>query len=304
MKISVILTTYNRGKTYLRQAIQSVVDQTYKNWELIIFDNYSTDNTDEIVREFSKYNIKYNKLQNNGIIARSRNAAIKLATGEYIALIDSDDYWENNKLAVSCKYLSKNNDDGFCHAENWLFSDGRNMIKKYGPEKRFLFNNLLTQGNCLSPSATLIKREILNQVGGYSEKEKFITAEDYDLWLKISKKDYRLIFSEKVLGSFRVHSGAESYDVKRNTTAAMNVIQSHFNETDLDIRCLHEALGNNLLTAGKTCQIRGKYKDALRMYIKSAKFKLSPKVGLLIFSLMVPYTFFVSIYNLFKSRKI
>ncbi len=304
MKISVILTTYNRGRTYLRQAIQSVVNQTYKNWELIIFDNYSTDNTDEIVREFSNYNIKYNKLQNNGIIAKSRNAAIKIATGDYIALIDSDDYWEDDKLEISYKYLSPNNSDGFCHAENWLFSDGRNMIKKYGPEKRFLFKNLLTQGNCLSPSATVIKRKILTEVEGYSEDKNFVTAEDYDLWLKISKKNHKLIFSEKVLGSFRVHSEAESYDIIRNTNSVMNVIKSHFNETNLDISYLDEALSNNLLTAGKTSQIRGKYNDAFTMYLHSAKVKFKPRVILLILGLIIPHTLFMVIYNLLKSRKI
>ena len=94
MKISIILTTYNRGGTFLRQAIQSVVDQTYKDWELIIFDNYSTDNTDAVVNEFLMHDIKYIKLQNNGVIAKSRNAAIKVAKGEYIALIDSDDFWK------------------------------------------------------------------------------------------------------------------------------------------------------------------------------------------------------------------
>ena len=209
MKISVILTTYNRGGTFLRQAIQSVVDQTYKDWELIIFDNYSTDNTDDVVKEFSMYDIKYIKLQNNGVIAKSRNAAIKVAKGEYIALIDSDDFWEANKLEESYKYLSQKKYDGFCHAENWLFDDGKKMVVKYGPEEKFLFDNLLANGNCLSPSATVIKRDVLDEVGGYSEDKKFITAEDYDLWLKISKKGYKIIFSERVLGSFRVHSGAE-----------------------------------------------------------------------------------------------
>ena len=303
MKISVILTTYNRGGTFLRQAIQSVVDQTYKDLELIIFDNYSTDNTDAVVNEFLMHDIKYIKLQNNGVIAKSRNAAIKVAKGEYIALIDSDDFWEANKLEESYKHLSQKKYDGFCHAENWLFDDGKKMVVKYGPEEKFLFNNLLTNGNCLSPSATVIKRDVLNEVGGYSEDEKLITAEDYDLWLKISKKGCKFIFSEKVLGWFRVHSEAESYDIVRNTNAASNVIKSHFNDSSLNEQALHKALSNYWRIAGKTCQIRGKYHDSLKMYLKSNKIKSSFKSYFLIFSLLIPHVIFISIYNLIKSRK-
>ena len=303
MKISVILTTYNRGGTFLRQAIQSVVDQTYKDWELIIFDNYSTDNTDDVVKEFSMHDIKYIKLQNNGIIAKSRNAAIKVAKGEYIALIDSDDFWEANKLEESYKHLSQKKYDGFCHAENWLFDDGKNMVVKYGPEEKFLFDNLLTNGNCLSPSATVIKRDVLDEAGGYSEDKKFITAEDYDLWLKISKKGYKIVFSERVLGSFRVHSGAESYDIIRNTNAASKVIESHFKDSSLGEQDLRKALSNYWIIAGKTCQIRGEYYSSLKMYFKSNKIKVSFKSCFLIFSLLIPHIIFIFIYNLIKSRK-
>ena len=303
MKISVILTTYNRGETFLRGAIQSVVNQTYKDWELIIFDNYSTDNTDDVVDEFSMYNIKYFKLQNDGVIAKSRNAAIKVAKGEYIALIDSDDFWEPNKLEESYQCLAQNKCDGFCHAENWLFNDGKKMIVKYGPEKKFLFENLLVNGNCLSPSATIIKRDILNEVEGYSEDQKFITAEDYDLWLKISKKEYKIIFSEKVLGSFRVHSDGESYDIIRNTNAASNVIESHFKNSSLDEESLQKALSNCWIIAGKTCQIRGKYYDSFKMYFKSLQIKFSFKSYFLLLSLLIPNIIFIFIYNLIKSRK-
>jgi glycosyltransferase involved in cell wall biosynthesis len=304
MKISIILTTYNRGRTFLRQAIQSVIDQTYKDWELIILDNYSTDNTDDIVNEFSIHNIKYIKLHNNGVIAKSRNAGIKIAQGEYISLIDSDDFWEVNKLEESYKHLSQNKYDGFCHAENWLFNDEKKMVVKYGPEKKFSFENLLSNGNCLSPSATIIKRDLLNEVGGYSEDEKFITAEDYDLWLKISKKGYKIIFSEAVLGWFRVHSAAESYDIIRNTNAVSEVIKSHIKNSSFDEKYLHKALSNCWRNAGKTCQIRGEYRSSLAMYCKSIKLNIfSFKSWFLIFSLFIPHMIFIFIYNSIKSRK-
>jgi glycosyltransferase involved in cell wall biosynthesis len=302
MKFSVILTTYNRGGTFLKQAIRSVVNQTYKNWELIIFDNYSADNTDEIVSEFKSDKIKYMKLRNDGVIAKSRNAGIKESTGEYVALIDSDDFWEVNKLEKSHHYLSANNCDGFCHAENWLFDDNKKMVVSYGPEERFAYKTLLLFGNCLSPSATIVKREILNEVGGYTENEKFITAEDYDLWLKISKKRYKFMFSNEILGNFRVHSGAESYNTIKNATAVTEVIKSHYmikEEGRIDT-----AICNCWVNAGKVSQVRGDYKYASTAYVKAIKYNwLSIKSWLLFSTLLIPHKFFILVYDFIKSRK-
>ena len=85
---SIILPTFNRANL-IKRAIQSVLDQKFKNWELIIVDNYSNDSTEEIVKNFSKNNIIFTKFKNQGIIAKSRNYGIKLSKGEYLAFLDS-----------------------------------------------------------------------------------------------------------------------------------------------------------------------------------------------------------------------
>ena len=302
MKFSIILTTYNRGRTFLRQAIESVINQTYTNWELIIFDNYSTDNTDEIITELKSNKIKYLKLNNNGVIAKSRNAGIKESTGEYVALIDSDDFWEINKLEECHNYLKISNYDGLCHAENWLFDNDKRMVVNYGPEERFIYDTLLLHGNCLSPSATVVKREILNEVGGYSENKRFITAEDYDLWLKISKKGYKFKFSNKILGNFRVHSEAESYDTIKNAVAVTEIIKSHYSAKER--KGINVAIGNCWRNAGKISQVRGDYRHAFLAYTKSIKLNwLSIKSWILTFTLLIPHKFFTLAYNFIKSRK-
>ena len=103
---SIILPTFNRSG-FVKKAIQSVINQDYKNWELIIIDNYSKDNTEELVKQFSDERIIFKKLKNDGVIARSRNFGIKLAKGEYIAFLDSDDWWYSQKLKTVNKKIKE-----------------------------------------------------------------------------------------------------------------------------------------------------------------------------------------------------
>ena len=104
--ISIVIPTYNRSID-LRRAIHSVIGQTYKNWELIIVDNHSNDDTDEMVSSFNNQRIKLFKIYNNGVIAKSRNYGITKSKGEYVAFLDSDDWWMERKLEFSIKLLNK-----------------------------------------------------------------------------------------------------------------------------------------------------------------------------------------------------
>ena len=132
-KISIILPTFNNAKLISR-AITSVINQSYKNWELIIIDNFSIDNTQNVVESFNDKKIKYFKLKNNGIIAISRNYGIKKSSGEFIAFLDSDDYWLNNKLSISVETLTNKFDlvyhDFFFHKIHQPII----MIPSYKPE--------------------------------------------------------------------------------------------------------------------------------------------------------------------------
>ena len=103
--ISIVIPTYNHG-TYLKRALQSVLDQTYLNWEAIVIDNHSTDDTAEIMTNFNDQRIKYLKIHNNGVIAASRNAGINIAKGEWIAFLDSDDWWTEDKLEICFKNIN------------------------------------------------------------------------------------------------------------------------------------------------------------------------------------------------------
>src|SRR5690606_15080945 len=110
--ISIITPVYNSEK-FLEAAILSVQNQTYSNWELILVDDASTDNSESIAREFftEDSRIIYEKLPVNGGPAVSRNRAIELAKGQYIAFLDSDDFWAPDKLEIQLEFMQKNNCD-------------------------------------------------------------------------------------------------------------------------------------------------------------------------------------------------
>ena len=97
--VSVVIPTYNHAH-FLGRALQSVIDQTYTNWEVIVIDNHSTDNTDGVVISFSEPRIRLIKINNDGVIAASRNLGIRDAKGDWIAFLDSDDCWYSQKLKV------------------------------------------------------------------------------------------------------------------------------------------------------------------------------------------------------------
>lgn len=102
--VSVIMPSWNTGK-FIAESIQSVINQTYKNWELIIVDDCSTDNTDEIVGKFTDIRIKYLKNEKNSGAALTRNRALREAKGEWIAFLDSDDLWKPEKLEHQLKFM-------------------------------------------------------------------------------------------------------------------------------------------------------------------------------------------------------
>ena len=104
--VSIVIPTYNHAK-FISKALKSVIDQTYKNWEAIIIDNESIDETYKLINNFNDQRIKYFKIANDGVIAKSRNLGINEAKGEWIAFLDSDDWWTKDKLEVQTQEPTK-----------------------------------------------------------------------------------------------------------------------------------------------------------------------------------------------------
>lgn len=225
--VSVIIPTFNHGH-FLTQALSSVINQTFSNWEAIVINNYSTDNTLEVVESFNDSRIKLINFHNNGIIAAARNEGIKNARGMYIAFLDSDDSWLPKKLETCLDYFNRENCDLICNSE-LLVENGKSLaIWHHGPDSRSSYKKLLFQGNCISTSAVTIKKQCLTDVGYFNEDKLFMTAEDYDLWLKLAKAGYHFKFIEEVLGKHLKHSGSSSSSVTKHLEAVQSVVESHF----------------------------------------------------------------------------
>jgi len=224
--ISIVIPTYNHAK-FLKAAIDSVVAQTYGNWQAIIVNNFSNDNTIQIVSDFKDARINLINFRNDGVIAASRNEGIRNATGEFVAFLDSDDIWRPEKLARCAAELLAGNDI-VCHGELWTGVDTPGRVVMYGPRSRATYDKLLYRGNCISTSATIVRRSLLTQLNGFDERPEFITVEDYDLWMRIAKKTTNIVFVPEVLGEYRRHDGNASNAVIRNVSAELAVIGDHF----------------------------------------------------------------------------
>ena len=249
-KISVVIPTYNQAKL-LKKAIESVLKQTYTNWELIIVNNFSSDNTIGVISSYQDKRIKYFNFKNNGIIAASRNYGINKSEGKYISFLDSDDYWCKDKLQKSIEYLLKEYNFIF-HNEFWIWSNGFKKKVNYGPLKNFNFERLLLVGNTVSTSTVTMEKKILKNMNGFSESSKIIGTEDYDLWLRISlKKEYKVFFINDYLGYYKIHSNNSSHKHLRQFKSELNVINKHssnlnfsiFNTLKINKRKLKSLLG-------------------------------------------------------------
>ena len=223
--VSIIIPTYNHAH-FLRLALSSVCSQTFNNWEAIVVNNFSQDNTIEIVNSFNDPRIQLTNYENKGIIAAARNYGLSLAKAPIIAFLDSDDIWYPEKLRFCLEKLETGY-DLVCHSEVWIGPGDKRRVAHYGPEERASYERLFLDGNILSTSAVVLQRKWLERVGGFSTKSEFVTAEDYQLWLKIAREGARIGFVNEVLGEYHIHDGNQSRVALRNMEAVLAVFQHH-----------------------------------------------------------------------------
>ena len=182
IKVTTIIPTFNRGYC-LAESIQSVLDQNFSDFELIVVDDGSTDNTAEVIKQFS--GIHKIRIKKNRGVSFARNLAIKQARGEWIAFLDSDDLWERDKLATQMNWVECNPDYHAVYTDEiWIRNGVRvNAMKKHRKYSGDIFRHCLPL--CIvSPSSVLLRNELLNKFGGFDESMP--VCEDYDLWLRIS----------------------------------------------------------------------------------------------------------------------
>ena len=227
---SVVIPTYNH-EVFLEKAVKSVLNQTFNNYEIIIVDNYSDDNTENLIKNLNNKNIKFIKNRNYGILAKSRNIGIDQSRSEWIAFLDSDDIWWQDRLKVLFDFIKKyNNYDVICTNELEINKiNNRKKVLKYGPYQNNFYKILIKYGNCLSTSASIVKKKYLvdNQIF-FSEEKDFAPYEDYDFWMIIAKNNGKFKFLNRVLGEHLFHQ--ESWGEKNKSLlkkSTLSILKHH-----------------------------------------------------------------------------
>lgn len=213
LKVSIIMPAFNAAKT-IAESMESVLRQTFTEWELIVIDDGSTDETAEIVERFrrSEDRIFLLKLSKNGGLPNARNEGCKISSGEFIAFLDSDDVWLEDKLSVQVDFHARNPDIEISHTDFHPFN--RNGVSKR-PFKSLIDLKKNKQGdiypqicykNPIGVLTVMAKRGLLQEVNFFDAS--LWTMEDQDLWIRIAKRGKKFGYIEDVLAYYRTSEGS------------------------------------------------------------------------------------------------
>jgi len=201
-KVSVIIPTYNRGQ-FIVQALESVLSQTFHDYEIVVIDDGSKDNTREILKRFeSKIRPIY---QDNQGISKTRNRGIKESFGEYIAFLDSDDYWTSDKLAQQVKILDSKPKVGIVYGRMPIINEqGERVGMKPAGVSGKNFKELLEVWGDLPTSSIMTRRECFEKAGLFDTS--LATMEDIDMWIRIARHYDLFEIEDRILAYYRRHN--------------------------------------------------------------------------------------------------
>lgn len=223
MKVSVITPIYNCER-FIAETINSVINQTYENWEMILIDDASNDKSVEIVKHYTKLDkrIRLIKLKENSGVAVARNTGIKASSGRFIAFLDGDDLWEPNKLEIQIQFMIERN-IGFSYTSyNVISENGIDLKKTVGAPSEIDYDTLLknTIIGCLT---VVIDRDIIKEIN----MPLIRTRQDWVTWLSILKRGYKAYGINIPLARYRIVKGSISSNkfktAKRNWYVYRNI---------------------------------------------------------------------------------
>ncbi len=264
IKVSVVIPVYN-GEKFIESCIDSVLNQTYKNIEIIVINDGSTDKSLEIINDKYTQISVYN--QKNGDVAKARNAGIALAQGDYIALLDQDDYWMENKIELQVKAIIENNFPDVCFTnlkkinskgKEWMPEEPHQIALSLTPLNTF---EKLAIKNCLMPSAVMIKKETINKYGAFDDS--FRTCGDYELWLRYAGAGAVFIYCPEQLTVYRLHNENNSYKTDLMRSDRLKAVETAFDSKYL----------KNEYKSMKNISLAFAYKEAAYSYFSSKNYK-------------------------------
>ncbi len=278
-KVSVIIPVFN-GERFIKECLNSVLKQTYRNIEIIVIDDGSTDNTKGIViNNFPSVTYFY---QNNSGPASARNVGLKNSNGRYVAFLDSDDIWLPEKISEQVKILLENPEIKVVHTDIKLYKDGNLMGSCYPTEyqERKMFENLLLNKGSVVCSTVLVEREYLKKIGYFDED--LITAEDVHLFLRLAYY-YDFYFIRKAYVIKRHHefnlTNINNIHFGSGTIKALEKIEKEFPQyTRETSHIMRQAFFIRLRLRGFAYSKTGDYKNAMQCLLRAFKYNKAPSV--------------------------
>jgi teichuronic acid biosynthesis glycosyltransferase TuaG len=228
-RVSVLIPAYAAAQ-FISATLDSVAAQTYRDFEIIVVDDGSPDDTKAVVDAWlARTGIPGACVRRpNGRIAAARNTGLREAKGELIALLDHDDFWTPDKLALTVAEFD-------AHPETVLVGHHVDVVRdgvvlrteRRGPAVANMYDRLLFVGNCVSPSGAAFRRDQALEIGGFRENPEFNTVEDYDFWMRLSRLGpFRFI--DKTLASYTVIPGSASSRIESHYSNQESLLRDHF----------------------------------------------------------------------------
>jgi glycosyltransferase involved in cell wall biosynthesis len=249
--ISVVIPTYNQG-SFIGDTIRSVLNQSVRDFEIVVVDNYSTDDTESVVRGFDDPRLRYIRYDNGGVIAAGRNRGVSQSRGKLIAFLDSDDAWEENKLEIQLPHLD--DEEISCVATDFqpvgdIAHTKRHLCFRPGETHRDYGYQEMILGNPVMTSSVLLRKTDFLEVGGFDENGEFSFIEDWELWLRLARKGSIRVLAQRLI-NYRV-ARKSNRDMRAVTLNYLRIFQKHHDLgflTDSDFR---RACGNAYVSIGK-----------------------------------------------------
>jgi len=280
--VSIVSPVYNSAE-FLHETIQSVLDQTYQNWELILVDDGSTDESARVIDEYVKDDnrISYYYKENGGQ-ASARNVGIQKAKGEYISFLDSDDILLKNKLEDQLQELAEFQPDFLYGAGYFYYPDREEKLEKYdwiyGHMTGMEFFHILYHSCSVNTNTVIVKKSLLDEVGFFNENELMRGLEDWDLWMRIAKKVKKVYGSPARNVYYRIHEGGIHLQNVRMKRGKAVIFEQYDNDKDIsrqvrlkEYRYTYRELMNFLHKEDRSDDIKGE----LKKLAKKDKFGLT-----------------------------
>jgi teichuronic acid biosynthesis glycosyltransferase TuaG len=244
-KISIIMPAYN-SEAFIQESITSVQNQIYSNWELIIVDDGSVDDTGNIVKKLSKEDSRIIYIyQENKKQGAARNTGLKNAKGRYIAFLDSDDLWTDDKLAKQIEIFQKN-DVAVVFSDGFFFHEEANLLVEYntihGLFKGLEMYKLEFERNYIPILSVMFKTEYINKVGLQSEENDLVGCEDFDYWLRLSKYGATFYGLPDRLFKYRVHKSSMSTNKVQMRLAEITALINNIDYSLLENKIIEDRL--------------------------------------------------------------